>query len=181
MPLLCRVSLKKGALYNYKFIVGLALGQAIIIGAQAVIYFLYYEEKIWNMKKVTETEKRKIYLYKKISQLKKNANKETNKTKKKQLNREIKKLQDSLPNIRKKVYEREKRKSNPVKEERERQEQIRKKEAAFRERLIREDLERRKNRKLLVTMKDTDRSDRVCPSCGVPYNTSSGFSRCRCS
>ena len=133
------------------------------------------------MKKVTETEKRKIYLYKKISQLKKDANKETNITKKKQLNREIKKLQDSLPNIRKKVYEREKRKSNPVKEERERQEQIRKKEAAFRERLIREDLERRKNRKLLVTMKETDRSDRVCPSCGVPYNTSSGFSRCRCS
>ncbi|WP_152443296.1 hypothetical protein [Bacillus sp. THAF10] len=132
------------------------------------------------MRKRDESEK-VIAVYKKISQLKIKAKNEKDKLKRKRLKKEVEKLQQSLPNIKRKVYEKQKRNRGGA-DDKFKEEQIKKKEEEYRQMLIKEDLERRKNRKkLVVTYTEVDKSAKACPSCGVPYNLSSGFSRCRCS
>lgn len=134
---------------------------------------------------LTQIENKKIAIYKKISQLKKEAMNETDEKKRKRINRQIKGLKDSLPSLKRRAY----RISSKIKikrqkhEELQREELIRAHEEAERKKLLERHLESRKERaKNRTDVKKVNKINPniVCPSCESPFNYSSGFSRCRC-
>ncbi|UTE72136.1 hypothetical protein M1I95_18015 [Rossellomorea marisflavi] len=114
-----------------------------------------------------------ITLLKKLRKLHAN---ESDKRKKKQLKNKIKKLQDSLPNLKRTIYENSK---NP---EKDKLEQYRK-EKRLNMALDKERDLNYLNEKRVATSyvrDDFEIEKKVCSSCGTPINYLYGFSRCKC-
>jgi hypothetical protein len=132
--------------------------------------------------KLRWAEKKKTDIKKTITQLKKDYGKAVDKSKRKKIRREIMKLQDSIPGLNRIIHQNSKDPVRDQKEENRREEVQKHQQEAELAKLIKQDLEKRKTRTIVSTqLKDkSEKSNKVCPSCGVPYNYSSGFSRCRC-
>jgi hypothetical protein len=134
-------------------------------------------------RKLVEVKKKESYIMNTIKKLKKESRIEPDKSKKKKIKREIKKLENSLPGLRRHIYENSKDPISDMKEQRQREEIEKKQAEAERARLIQRDLENRKaGVSFSIPSNDlSDKSRLVCPSCGASYNNSSGFNRCKCS
>ncbi|WML49175.1 hypothetical protein RCG23_03530 [Neobacillus sp. PS3-34] len=105
----------------------------------------------------------------------------TKKGDKGQIKKQIKKIENTLPGLRKYIYEKSK---NSIKDsglERQRALLVKQQEEVMRTRLIQQDMKLREQKKPFLLNRDfNDKSKKVCPSCGVPFNNSYGLSRCRC-
>jgi CCR4-NOT transcriptional regulation complex NOT5 subunit len=131
-----------------------------------------------SFNKVQQAKRKKTEIINKLKDLRKKVNNETDKKKKKQLKTQIKKLQNSLPYIKRTIYEGSK---DPVRD---------KQKAYQNERLIEKELNRERDRlsggikrvasSFSKEQKQSNLSKKVCSSCGTPINSSYGLSRCRC-
>ena len=132
---------------------------------------------------VNEAKKRKSQNLRLINQLKRDAKNETNKYEKRRLNKRIKGLEGSLPYLRRVIFEGSSSPTKDKKEEKHREKVMKEQEEIERKMLLQNDLKKRRE-KIHYARELNDKkegtSNSVCQSCGVPYNYSSGFSRCRC-
>ena len=91
-------------------------------------------------------------------------------------------MNDCLPSLRRRAYEKSKNVKPQKYEELQREEFLRQQEEAERKKLLERDIEYRKVRaKNPINVKEVNKINPniVCPSCESPFNYSSGFSRCR--
>ncbi|KGM44823.1 hypothetical protein P9D43_20785 [Neobacillus niacini] len=119
---------------------------------------------------------------KRIKQLKIDRKAEKNPRKQKQMLKTIKRLQNSIPALRGKIYRNSRDPIRDKEVEKQREVILKQQQEEERAKIIKNDLENRKARVKVSHLRDdiNEISDKVCPSCGVPYNHSYGLSRCRC-
>jgi uncharacterized coiled-coil DUF342 family protein len=128
--------------------------------------------------KVQQAKRKKAEIINNLKDLRKKVNNETDKRKKKQLKTQIKKLQDSLPHLKRTIYEGSK---NPVHD---------RQKAYENERMIEKELDRERDlhssgiKRVAASFSREQHASNsiknVCSSCGTPINSSYGLSRCKC-
>ncbi|MCV9885131.1 hypothetical protein [Metabacillus halosaccharovorans] len=138
-----------------------------------------------GMKNLREAQKKKAHIENTLEKLRKDSRTEDDKSKKKKIKKEIKKLEGSLPALRRYIYVNSKDQIREKKDEKRREELVKQQSEAERERLIQQDLENRKNRKSVVSSSNTwndisDKSQLICQSCGIKIRNVYEDSRCGC-
>ena len=151
----------------------------------SALLFCNKQELYLPIKNLGAAQKKKNYIENELKKMRKDFRTETDNSKRKKIRKEIKKLEGSLPALRRYIYENSKNQLREKEAEKRREEWKKKREEVELARLVQQILEQRKNRPVRLTSSSSwndinDESQVICQSCGMKIRDVYGTSRCGC-